>query len=162
MRSLAGIHFREATSADVPAIAECRREDETDAGVIDSRMGAYFDGRHHPQQALPPRAGYVALNNDVVIGYIAGHRTTRHGCSGEEQYLLVSPSYRRRGIATALLRLLAKWFAAQDAPRVCVPVAADSPPEAQPFYESLKASPIKRHWYGWEDIGVLIVDRESE
>ena len=152
----AGIHFREATSADVPAIAQCRREDPADGGVIDPRMEAYFDGRHHPQQALLARVGYIALNNDVVVGYIAGHRTNRHGCSGEVQYLFVSPSWRRRGVAAALLCLLAQWFVAQDARRVCVGVAADSPQQALPFFERLKALPIKSHGYGWEDIGIII------
>jgi len=156
MRSPAGIDFSKATSADVPAIALCRREDPTDGGVIDSRMGAYLEGRHHPQQALLLRAGYVARHNNAVVGYIAGHRTTRHGCAGEVQYLFVAPSYRRRGIGTALLRLLAEWFTTQDALKVCVPVAADSPPEALPFFESLKALPFKPHWRGWEDIGVLL------
>ena len=43
-------------------------------------MAAYFNGQHHPQQALLPRVGYVALAGDAVIGYIAGNRTTRHAC----------------------------------------------------------------------------------
>ena len=131
---IAGIRFRETTTADVPAMELCRLADPID-GLADPRMAAYFDRQHHPQQALLPRVGYVALANDTVIGYIAGHRTTRHGCSGEVQYVFVAPAYRRRGIGTALLQLLAEWFQAQAAQKVCVAVAADSPPEAQPFYE---------------------------
>jgi len=153
MTSIAGIEFREATTDDVPAMARCRLADPTDS-VADPRMAAYFDRRHHPQQALLPRVGYIALANDNVIGYIAGHRTTRHGCAGEVQYLFVAPPHRRQGIGTALVRLLAKWFQAQAAQRVCVAVADDSPVEAQPFFESVGASPLKRNWYGWEDIGV--------
>jgi len=148
-----GVRFRAATSADVPAMARCRLTDPT-AGVADPRMTAYFDGQHHPQQALLPRTGYVALAGGEVIGYIAGHQTTRHGCAGEVQYLFVAPAYRRRGVATGLLRLLAAWFQEQGAANVCVGVAADSP-AARPFYESVGASPIKRFWYAWEDIGVL-------
>lgn len=117
-------------------------------------MAAYFDGKHHPQQALPPRIGYVALVRDGVIGYIAGHLTTRHGCAGEVQYLFVSPDFRRRGVATALLRLLADWFGSGCAQKVCVCVDADSP-AAKPFYESTGASPFRRLWYGWDDISVL-------
>jgi GNAT superfamily N-acetyltransferase len=45
------------------------------------------------------------LAGDAVVGYIAGHRTTRHHCAGEVQYLFVAPAYRRRGVATALLGL---------------------------------------------------------
>jgi GNAT superfamily N-acetyltransferase len=156
MTSIAGIRFREAKTADVPAMARCRLADPTDNGIADPRMAAYFDGQHHPHQALPPRVGYVASHKDEVVGYIAGHCTTRNGCSGEVQYLFVAPAYRRRGIGTSLLRLLAEWFHTQGAQRVCVPIAADSPPEAKPFCETVGASPLQRNWYAWQDIGMML------
>lgn len=155
MASIHKIGFRAATSTDVAAMAECRLADPA-AGSADTRMAAYFGGQHHPQQALPPRAGYVALVGDQMIGYIAGHRTKRHGCEGEVQYLFVAPAYRRRGVATALLRLLAVWFGERGVQRVCVAVADDSPPEAEPFYESVGAVPLKKYWHAWEDIGVVL------
>ena len=96
-------------------------------GSADPRMAAYFDGQHHPQQALPPRVGYVALASDTVIGYIAGHRTTRYGCAGEVQYFFVASANRRRGIASTLLGLLAGWFQEHGAARVCVNVDVESP-----------------------------------
>ena len=82
------------------------------------------------------------------------HLTTPHGYAGEVQYLFVAPEFRRRGVATALLRLLADWLGSADAQKVCVCVDADSP-AAKPFYESAGASPFKRFWYGWDDISVL-------
>ena len=45
-------------------------------------MAAYFEGQHHPQQALLPRVGYVAWAGAAVDGYIAGHRTHRYDCEG--------------------------------------------------------------------------------
>jgi len=147
------IAFRLATSADVAAMAACRLTDPA-AGQADSRMAAYFDGHHHPQQALLPRVGYVALAGDRVIGYIAGHLTTRHGCAGEVQYLFVAPEYRRQGLATALLRLLADWFSGTGAQKVCVCVDADSP-AARPFYERAGASPLRPFWYAWPDISII-------
>ena len=119
-------------------------------------MAAYFDGKHHPQNALAPRVGYVATVNHLIVGYIAGHLTTRHGCAGEVQYLFVSPKFRRRGIATKLLRLLAEWFQAEGVRKVCVALANDSPPEAKPFYDKLGATPLKKYWYAWKDIGNLL------
>jgi GNAT superfamily N-acetyltransferase len=154
MTSIPGIQFREATTADVAAMALCRLSDPT-ADPADPRMAAYFEREHHPQKALLPRIGFVALANKEVIGYIAGHRTTRHGCAGEIQYLYVTPAYRRRGIATELVRLVAEWFQKQVAQRICVAVAADSPKEAEPFFQSVGACPLKRNWYAWEDIGVV-------
>jgi len=147
------IRIRVATAVDVPAMASCRLTDPA-AGPADTRMAAYFDGQHHPQQALAPRVGYVAVADEGVVGYIAGHRTTRHSCTGEVQYLFVAPAVRRCGVATALLRRLAEWFQEHGAPNVCVCVTADNP-MAQPFYESVGASPVKKFWYAWEDIGVV-------
>jgi GNAT superfamily N-acetyltransferase len=154
MTSPENVGFRPATSADVAAIAQCRSTDP-DAGAADWRMAAYFDLKHHPRQALRSRAGYLAFEGDAVIGYIAGHRTTRYACAGEVQYLFVAPAYRRRGIAAALLRLLAAWFREQGASRVCVDLDADSP-AARPFYVSLGASALNKRWYVWEDIGVVL------
>jgi GNAT superfamily N-acetyltransferase len=145
MKATHGVRFRVATSSDVPAMAAL--------GRADPRMAAYFDGQHHPGQSLLPRIGYVALASEVVVGYIAGHLTTRHGCDGEVQYLFVSSIYRRRRIGTALLQLLADWFREQGAQKVCIGIANDSPPEARPFYESAGASPLQEHWFAFANIG---------
>ena len=147
------IRFRVATSADVPAVAACRLTDPA-AGRADPRMGAYLDGKHHPQQALAPRVCYVALGREAVIGYIAGHLTTRHGCAGEVQYLFVAPQLRRRRVGTALLRLLADWFCKARALKVCACVDADSPAAIR-FYETAGASAFRRLWYVWDDISVF-------
>ncbi len=155
MSSIASIQFRELTSADVTLMAQCHFADPAGSSP-DTRMAAYFQGQHHPQKALAPRVGFLAFNSTTLVGYIAGHRTTRHGCEGEVQYLFVAPAYRRRGIGTALLRLLGKWFQNQGAQSVCVALAADSPPEAQPFFESVGASPLKKNWYALEDIGAAL------
>jgi len=114
-----------------------------------------FGGDHHRQRALLPRTGYVALAGSTMVGYIAGHLTTRHDCAGE---VLVAPEFRRRGIASTLLRCLADWFLEKGASRVCVCVDANSP-AAQPFYQNLGASPLspsKKYWYIWQNITVLL------
>jgi GNAT superfamily N-acetyltransferase len=135
-------------------MAECRTTDPA-AGAADSRMAAYFDGKHHPHQALPPRTGYVATANGTIIGYIAGHRTQRFGCDGEVQYLFVALQYRRQGIAGGLLRSLAHWFKEQRIAKVCVDVNLTSP-GASAFYLSCGATPINKHWYVWQDIGIIL------
>jgi GNAT superfamily N-acetyltransferase len=144
------VRFRVATSADVPAMAACRLTDPA-AGAADPRMAAYFDGQHHPQQALAPRVGYVAVVDEAIVGYIAGHRTHRHGYAGELQYLFVAPDYRRRGIGRALVERLADWFERDGARDICVCVDLDSP-AAAPFYDRLGAAPFKRFWWGWTDM----------
>jgi GNAT superfamily N-acetyltransferase len=155
MASVDEVRFRQATSEDVPAMAQCRYA-EPAAGPADPRIAAYFNGEHHPQQALLPRTGYVALRGEQVVGYIAGHQTKRHGCDGELQYLFVAPAYRRRGVGTALLRLLAEWFVECGARKICVGITNDSQPEAKPFVEHLGAVPLIKHWYAWGDIQLVL------
>lgn len=149
------ISFRAVTSADVPAMVQCHLNDLA-ADPADPRMAAYLEGQHHPQQALPARTGYVAFVGEQLIGYIAGHRTNRHGCEGEVQYLFVSPAYRLRGIGTALVQRLAQWFAQEGARKVCIGVANDSPPQLKPFVESLGATPLMKNWYVWEDLSLAV------
>jgi GNAT superfamily N-acetyltransferase len=151
------VHVRLAESADVPAMAACRLRDPA-AGPADPRMDAYFNGQHHPHQALLPRVGYVAVVDEQIVGYIAGHRTTRHGYSGEIQYLFVAPEYRRRSVGSRLVQRLAQWFDLAGARNVCVCVDADSP-AAVPFYNSLGAAPFKRFWMGWADISASLARR---
>jgi len=144
------VRYREATSADVPAMARGRAAN-ADAGPADERMARYLDGEHHPQQALAPRTAFIALSGDEVVGYIAGHATTRFGYDGEVQYLYVAPANRRRGVATHLLRLLAGWFDQRGIRRVCVNANIESP-DAIPFYLAAHALPLNRYWYIWDDI----------
>jgi GNAT superfamily N-acetyltransferase len=142
------VTYREATSIDVPAMEACRRGDP-EAGRADPRMEAYLDGLHHPGQALAPRVAFVAESDGQVAGYIAGHLTRRFKCRGELQYLYVAPVHRRTGVASSLVRLLAQWFLARRAHRVCVNAAND---RAEAFYHSVGAEDLKPHWLVWDDI----------
>jgi GNAT superfamily N-acetyltransferase len=117
-------------------------------------METYLEGKTHPREALAPRVAYVASLDGRVIGYIAGHLTTRLGCDGEVQFLFVALEHRRQGVASHLLRVLAKWFAERGAKKICVDVNADSE-GASPFYLSQGAVPLSKHWYIWDDIRVL-------
>jgi GNAT superfamily N-acetyltransferase len=149
MGSTEPIAIRQASAADVPAMAGARATDE-EAGPADPRMTAYLEGRHHPQQALAPRVAFLAEHEDDVVGYIAGHLTERHGCHGEVQYLYVAPAARRAGVGSELLERLAAWFIEHNATKLCVNANLDSPP-AVPFYLSRGATPLNRYWYIWND-----------
>src|SRR5438132_1104666 len=91
---------------------------------------------------------FVALVGTAVVGYIAGHLTRRYQCDGELQYLFVAPQYRRTGIATELLRLLACWFAYERARKVCVNVEPDND-GARAFYTLHGAIPLHPFWLAW-------------
>ena len=148
------LQYREATSAGVPAMERSRAGD-SGAGPADERTVAYLEGRHHPQQALAPRTAFVALDGATVVGYIAGHATTRYGCAGEVQYLYVTPNYRRRRVARQLLVSLARWFHDRGIARVCVNADPESA-GAVDFYGAQGAHPLNRYWYVWDDISTLL------
>jgi len=148
--SLTAVQYRQATTADVPGMVQCRLADPA-AGVADPRMAAYLDGHHHPRQALLPRVAFVALVGTTVVGYIGGHLTRRYQCDGELQYLFVAPQYRRTGIASELLRLLAPWFAHEGARKVCVNVDPDNG-DARAFYTLHGAISLHPFWLVWNDI----------
>ena len=157
-RSIPTIRYREASGADVPAMERCRAGDPQ-AGPADERMAAYLDGRHHPQHALGARIAFVAEAANVVVGYIAAHATTRHECGGEVQYLFVAPPYRRHGVASALLHSVARWFRDQGIRRVCVDVDIESD-GAIPFYVAEHATQMRKCWYMWEDIGIVLGQKD--
>jgi len=145
------ILYRQAELEDVPRVAHLPREGEA-GGDSEERMRRYLAGEHHPQQALPPRIMWIALDDEAPIGYTAGHLTRRFGCEGELQWIYVVAAYRRQRIASQLLRLLALWFVEQGARRVCVDVGAD---DARPFYRRSGAVELNRHWMVWDDIGAI-------
>ena len=141
---------RVATPDDVAGMAQCRLEDPA-AGPADSRMTAYMEGTHHPQQALEPRVVLTAVADHRIVGYIAGHLTRRYECEGELQYLYVAPRYRRSGVPAQLFARLAAWFGAQGARRICVNVAPENA-AARAFYAKFGAQELGRFWYAWSDI----------
>jgi len=146
----AELQYRRASVADVPEITRARSLDSAPEPG-DSRLAAYVEGTHHPQQALALRVVYVAVIGRSVAGYVAGHLSRRHACDGEVQYLWVAPQHRRQGVATELLRRLGGWFAEQRANRVCVNVAEDNV-VARLFFRSCGAGDLERHWLVWADI----------
>ena len=137
---------------------ERARAPDHDAGPADPRMARYLDGEHHPQKALAPRVAYVATAGDSVVGYIGGHATKRYDCDGELQYLYVVPGHRRSGIASAMLRMLARWFEARGIARVCVAVDEDNA-SARRFLAHHGAVHLDLAFLVWPEIGR--VNREA-
>ncbi len=151
------LSYREAMVADVPAIVRSRAEDP-DWGPADPRTALYLEGKHSPQLALPPRVAFLALQGQIVVGYIAGHLTQRYECDGEIQYLWVGINHRRGGVATRLLQLQGGWFAEHTAKRVCVDVLPDNE-RARSFYMRHGAVELNPNWLVWNDIGASLADQ---
>ena len=150
------MHYRPAQRSDIPRMAAIWSLEKSEGGTSEERMVAYFDGVSHPQKALPARIIYVAEEADALLGYIAGHLTTRLACQGELQWIYVTPERRRGGIALALMPFLAAWFQQQQASRVCVNVAQWNTPAIN-FYARHGAEPMKQGWMVWHDFARAIL-----
>lgn len=119
------------------------------------RVTSYLDGTTSPGHALTARTAFVAIHDYTVAGFVAGHRTRRFRCDGELQWINIAPEWRRKSVASELLRKMAAWFAEQQALRVCVDVEPDNVP-ARNFYQRHGAEVMKPHWLVWPDIRVVL------
>ena len=151
MEEVIQILYREALVSDVPGMAEVRAGDWGSEQYWSNRILAYLTHQLHPREALVPRASFVAVEKERIIGLIAGHLTRRFGCDGELEWISVRSSYRSRGVASELLIGLAGWFLAQDVRRVCVDVDPSNH-VARRFYARHGAQHLKPHWMVWQDI----------
>ena len=148
------MHFRLATVDDIPSMARLRSLGWGDVEYWIPRITAYMNGTSNPQRALPPRVLYVATDDNKIVGLIAGHLTIRLDCKGELEWIDVDTGYRRKGIASELVTVLAKWFAAQNARKICVDPGNDS---ARKFYAANGAKNLNDHWMYWADITTILI-----
>ncbi|HRH49324.1 MAG TPA: GNAT family N-acetyltransferase [Panacibacter sp.] len=148
------ISYRQATNQDVPFLAKIRSENQETENHWNDRISAYLNYTHNPQQALKTRIIYVALHNNIIIGFVAGHLTTRYECQGELQWINVVEKYRQTGIASNLVQILAIWFIGQKSYKVCVDPGNDI---ARQFYKKNGAENLNSHWMFWEDIRNIII-----
>ena len=152
---MATVTIRPAEKRDVPAMAAIRAEAWETQDYWVSRIEAYLSGRIGARQALPDSAMFVAEADGVVVGLVAGHRTTRHGCQGELEWINVTLARQGSGIAGQLLAAMAAWYVEHAARRVCV----NAEPEnavARAFYARHGAVDLKPHWMVWEDVGAAL------
>jgi GNAT superfamily N-acetyltransferase len=148
------IIVRSVEQGDIAALAAIRASESQTAAFWEARISRYLTGEHSPQQALQTRALFVAVDGGAVAGFVAGHLTRRYECDGELQWIDVAGERRRKGTAARLMMTIAAWFAQQNAPRVCVNVAAENEP-ARALYAKYGGKPLNDHWMIWEDIRTI-------
>lgn len=149
---MAKLRYRQSRSNDIPAMAEIRAQDWGSEEYWRERIRQYVALEVSPREALQARVLFVCVEGQRVVGLIAGHLTRRFGCDGELEWISVRQQYRNRGIASQLLRRLAKWFMTQNARRICVDVQPSNK-VARRFYAEKGAESLRPHWMVWEDIG---------
>jgi GNAT superfamily N-acetyltransferase len=142
--------IREISTETIPEIVKIRTRDwGTDEAYWDRRIRGYLDCTSNPTDALNTRIIYVAMIGGVVVGFIAGHLTSRFGCQGELQWINVIPDWQEKGIASQLIKKLAQWFVANNAFKVCIDAGSE---EVRQFYSKNGATMLNNHWMYWEDI----------
>jgi len=75
------------------------------------------------------------------------------GCDGELEWIDTRKEYQRMGIASELIRLLAKWFVSQKAYKICIDPGSE---EAKEFYRKNGAEMLNDHWMFWENIRTML------
>lgn len=148
------IEYRAASDADFDALATIRAAEWGSEQYWRDRIRGYASGALNPGQALPPRVIYVAVEDSRVVGFIAGHLSTRFECDGELEWLNVVEDKRRAGVAAELLHVLAAWFRDQNAKRICDDADPENP-GARAFYRKHGAQDLNAHWLVWPDITEL-------
>lgn len=156
------VNIRPALRADLESIARVQAramvaapyydaavDEESEFRRLRPRISGYFDGSYHPSFAQADRT-LLAADCQRVVGFSAGHLSTRLGCTAELQWLFVLPQWQRQGIATALLHSLAEWFVRLHSTRVIVDAPPDHPSRA--FYVRHGAIPLDAYWLHWPDI----------
>jgi GNAT superfamily N-acetyltransferase len=149
------ITIEEANLNDLPAMSRLRAEHWGTAAEWEPRITAYMIHQQTPTYGLQPRIVYVAVDDNEVVGLIAGHLTTRFACQGEFQWLNVASTHRGRRIADALIHKLAEWFFAQKAVKVCVNVTPSND-AARVAYGRNGATPMGPEWLVFEDIATAL------
>jgi|SRR5271167_670302 len=150
--------YRLADKSDIPAIAQIQAAEWGDEKYWGIRISRYLNCELHPQQALMQRVVYVALEDDSLVGFVAGHLTRRCACDGELEWINVIPGRRGSRVASELLRRLAAWFVAQGAARICVDVDPTNI-TARRFYTRHGAENLNEHWLYWHEINVVLGER---
>jgi len=155
------MRYRLAKQSDYQAMASIRAAEWETKEYWHARISGYLAAELHPREALPRRVIYVATKANSLAGFIAGHLTRRYNCDGELQWIDVTPEHRRTGVASELLRHLAKWFVKQKALKICIDVKPTNT-IARQFYAKHGAEKLNRHWLVWNDIRNVLINSRSE
>jgi len=161
----------EAKLSDIEELARVEIESKTksfsgdpDAGSMFSpievhfptrlqRWSAYISREASPQAALAERVVYKACIDDKMIGYIAGHLTTRYGKEAEIQSFFVLKGSQRAGVGGKLLLQLIAWARSHKAKSLCVGIAPKN--RFKTFYLKYGGGYINPHWIYWDDMDAL-------
>ena len=91
-----------AEDADVSAMAAIRAQQWGDKTFLDGSDHLVLRGEHSPQQALPGRAAFVAVDEGKLVGFVAGHSRV-DSVAGVKQRRASADGWRQRLFSIVLL-----------------------------------------------------------
>jgi len=117
------------------------------------RWSSYLSGKSSPQGALAERVVFKACVDGKMIGYIAGHLTTRYGKDAEIQSFYILKENQRAGVGGKLLLRLIEWATRHKARSLCVGIAPEN--RYKSFYLKYGGRHLSPHWIYWDDMEAL-------
>ncbi len=136
------------------SIPECIEAYEVDYTLLHGRWQTYFK-KQSPQTSKPERLILKAINNDnKVIGYLAGHLTTRYNLDAEIQSFYVLLQEQKQNVGTKLLTEFVKWLLDLNAGNLCVGFKPENKYKA--FYLKFGGQYLNEHWIYWQDTTQLL------
>jgi GNAT superfamily N-acetyltransferase len=118
-----------------------------------ARWQGYLSGTTSPQCAKAERQAFKAIDSGRLIGFIAGHLTTRFERDAEIQLFYVLREHQRAGVGAKLLVEMVNWFVNQNARSACVGIAVENP--YQRFYLKFGGIHLNPHWIVLDDLNAL-------
>lgn len=117
------------------------------------RWHTYFKGES-PKSSKPERLILKAEISEKIVGYIAGHLTTRYEKDAEIQSFYMLKEHHRNGIGKTLLNRFVQWALNQHAKSLCVGIAPEN--KYQAFYLKYGGQNLNPHWIYWDNLQDLI------
>ncbi|MEO8860414.1 MAG: GNAT family N-acetyltransferase [Ginsengibacter sp.] len=129
------------------SIPECIEDYEIDYSSRLCRWHTYFKKRS-PQTSKPERIILKVVNDEnKIVGYLAGHLTTRYNLDAEIQSFCVLKQDQKQKIGTRLLTEFTKWLIKMNARSLCVGFKPENKYKA--FYFKHAGQYLNEHWIYW-------------
>ena len=119
-------------------------------------MGVFIPAARAVLQTSKPERIILKVVNDKnkIIGYLAGHLTTRYNLDSEIQSFYVLKQEQKQKVGTSLLTEFTKWLVNMNAKSLCVGFNPENKYKA--FYLKHGGQYLNEHWIYWQDTTQLL------
>lgn len=119
----------------------------------------YLSGTSSPQAARSERVAFKACLDDKMLGFIAGHLTTRYGKDAEiESFHTVADD--QNGAWGKLLLQFIEWATQHGARSLCIGIGP-AQQDYKEFFLRYGACYLNPHWIYWDNMAALALQIEA-